>query len=426
MRKRGGFIIVFLLTTLAIITTSAGDVIAASCDDCHDINGDETHQAHLTASYGPLIASCDVCHDVNSFPDVHYPPRFSDGEYFAHTTVCNTCHSPGGDYDGVDGSNIGAKGNWDTGVYNGSALQAGKEKWCVGCHDDDPSMVNNVRAPNIAGNGVDYGYYKTGHGMHGNKKAITCLECHDRTLTHVDGEARTYDADADNYQAGYRLKSVDGEAPMDIPRTYPLPKFADQFRLCFSCHDSAAFSNWDNTSTNFRADVNDSCDPLDPTVYPEAGSGQGARFVNKHFLHLAKTTRVIYDSDFNGVSPDSAPSCPACHNVHGPRLKAEGGITHAPGMIRTGELIGRETSLNLDYFTSQCPDEITSPSNELFDATTGDSTGGSMFNDPTQFQNNWLRGGVCGMCHIMGEPYWREARDLNMVLKYNHATSAMT
>jgi len=46
---------------------------------------------------------------------------------------------------------------------NGELLHS-KEKWCVGCHDDDPSMVNGVSAPNITGDDVNYGYYKTGHG----------------------------------------------------------------------------------------------------------------------------------------------------------------------------------------------------------------------------------------------------------------------
>jgi len=193
MRKAAGLLFVFLLTTLAVITSSFGD------------QTDSSHQAHLTAGNGPHIASCDVCH-VESYAGV-----FIDGQDFANTTVCDTCHSPGGVYDGVDDSNIGAKGNWASGIYDeesGELLQ-GKEKWCIGCHDDNPSVVNGVSAPNIAGDDIDYGYYKTGHGKHGNEQAITCLACHDSTLMHVDGDARTYSAAADNYQAGYRLKLVD-------------------------------------------------------------------------------------------------------------------------------------------------------------------------------------------------------------------------
>ena len=54
-------------------------------------------------------------------------------------------------------------------------------------------------------------------------------------------------------------------------------------------------------------------------------------------------------------------------------------VTNAPGMIRTGELIGRESegALNFDYFVNPCPDTTLSPTNELFDDT-GDSTGGQI------------------------------------------------
>ena len=94
MRKTVGFLFVLLLATITIITTSSGDETESS------------HLVHLTAGYGPLIASCDVCH-VES-----YAGEFIDGQDFANTNVCDTCHSPGGAYNGVDDSDIGAKDNW--------------------------------------------------------------------------------------------------------------------------------------------------------------------------------------------------------------------------------------------------------------------------------------------------------------------------
>ena len=145
--------------------------------------------------------------------------------------------------------------------------------------------------------------------------------------------------------------------------------------------------NSDNTDTNFRADVDDSGVALVPPA-------------NRHAYHLF--TKPVWDSDWDGVSTDSAPSCTTCHNVHGPQLKA-GAITHAPAMIRTGELIGRESegALNLDYFINPYPDTTTSPTNEL-----SGSTGGAMkFSSGTVTEN-----GVCGMCHATNEPYWREAK----------------
>ena len=234
-------------------------------------------------------------------------------------------------------------------IYSGSDFQPGKEKWCVGCHDDVPRLQQGCRyaaacvadpncvfAPNIAGDDIDYGYYKTGHGKYVSE-SITCLACHDPDSEHVvDGVARTYSAAADNYQAGYRLKSVGGGAPLEIPRQATVT--ADQFRQCFSCHDSAPFMNSLNLDTNFRADVDDLCVALVPPV-------------NRHVTHLSITSSE-YDSDFDGGSADSPPSCPACHNVHGPRLRV--GTTNAPAMIRTGELIGLEGALDLDYFINPC------------------------------------------------------------------------
>ena len=96
---------------------------------------------------GPGIY-CSVCHDIDNMP------RFRSGEdldgdgliNLAETDVCNDCHSPNGTYNGVDTTNgsVGAKDNWNSGgVYDGNnKLKAGKEKWCAGCHDEDPSIID--------------------------------------------------------------------------------------------------------------------------------------------------------------------------------------------------------------------------------------------------------------------------------------------
>jgi len=109
------------------------------------------------------------------------------------TDVCNGCHSPGGIYGGIDDPYFGARYNWVDGVYVGSDLAAGKEKWCVSCYDDDPFLVGGGKALNVAGNDVAYGYYLAGHGKNCNQWATSCLTCHDTTLAHVDRrEATTY------------------------------------------------------------------------------------------------------------------------------------------------------------------------------------------------------------------------------------------
>ena len=390
MRKTVGFLIVLLFVNLAIVATSTADQTSIS------------HVAHLSAAHGPQITCTTSCH-VDP-----YAGLFLDGQNLANTTLCDTCHSPGGVYDGVltsgdyegdEASSVGAKNHWELGVYDGAALKHGLEKWCVGCHDDSPSVINGVTAPNMAGDDTTYGYYQTGHGRElGDLQEISCLVCHDASVTHVDGDARTYDAvGLDNYQVGYRLKSVDGQEPMDIPRSSGPP--ADDFGLCFSCHDSTPFLTMDNTDTNFRSDVDDSCEVLDP-----AGG-----LVNKHWYHLQNIGPFWawgYDSDFDGTQ-DSMPSCPACHNVHGPRLKDGPDISNVPAMIRTGELIGRESALNLDYLINSCPDHQTrSATNEL-----SDSTGGAMkFQGPGR--GSVAKNGVCLMCHNEYKPYWREPKEI--------------
>ena len=95
MRKAAGFLLVLLLATLVVIATSSGD------------ETDSSHVVHLTATYGPQI-TCADCHGTET------PPLLSDGPNLTFTTVCDTCHSPGGAYDGVDDPNIGAKTNWSS------------------------------------------------------------------------------------------------------------------------------------------------------------------------------------------------------------------------------------------------------------------------------------------------------------------------
>jgi hypothetical protein len=161
MRKTAGFLLVLFLATLVVITNSYGDG-----DD------DSSHVVHLSDPYGPEIPVCDDCHPIpffGSFADD--PPKNLE-----YTEVCDPCHSPGGAYDGVVSTlgSVGAKDNWSkaeapfdnnsSNIYSGADFQPGKEKWCVGCHDGGSSVINSVSAPDIAGNDIDYGYYKTGHG----------------------------------------------------------------------------------------------------------------------------------------------------------------------------------------------------------------------------------------------------------------------
>ncbi len=390
------------------------------CIECH-LHGNQfaapfakAHITHIRADKGPHLA-CSTCH---SDPFQFKPTRFADGLEFAETGVCNDCHSPEGDYDGVNDSAIGAKANWAEGVYDDlNDLKPGKEKWCVGCHDGTPSAIDGVLAPNIAGDesaitpyGSGWGFYKSGHGVPASQvypasgvkgAGRGCLDCHDASKGHIDGEPRSYSADGDyltwdpasaGYQEGYRLKDVsggyEGKYPMHIPRTghvFP-PGFREsaEFALCFECHDESKLYNagdpltGEGAGTNFRNNVD-------------------GTWISMHDLHTDGRngpwgpTTPQYDSDYDGVA-DSRISCPACHNVHG---------SPSPVMLRHGELISSMgTSDKVPSLDFQYTPEGSYP-------MLGDSTGGK-----TRFigggPGNPSKNGVCNMCHNDQTVYTRQ------------------
>lgn len=172
----------------------------AGCESCHGHDagyeyapgefseGAGTVQSHSTHTEndaddlkGPNIG-CDVCHDTDNYPYFKSgTDTDGDGLYsLTETDVCDNCHSPGGVFDGVttSGDSIGARDNWSTGVYEGTALAAGKEKWCAGCHDDQPaySMAETVIPVIVDDPDAEFvcswpwtaeaGYYGTGSRYH--------------------------------------------------------------------------------------------------------------------------------------------------------------------------------------------------------------------------------------------------------------------
>ena len=62
---------------------------------------DPPHVTHLTAARGPGITDCADCHTGT--------PAYDNED----TGACDTCHSPGGVWDGVDDVDVGALNNWD-------------------------------------------------------------------------------------------------------------------------------------------------------------------------------------------------------------------------------------------------------------------------------------------------------------------------
>ncbi len=350
-----------------------------------------SHNRHVAGGSGNHLAlACDYCHTSD-------PSVFQDGEPFATTAVCNACHSPGGMINGVDDPEVGARTNWANGIYVNDTLPAGKERWCSGCHDLGSSVIEGVSAPPVAGD-TTWGFSATGHGRN---NALGCLDCHDATTTHIDGQDGTYVATLDNYQAGYRLADVNGGAPLVVPRIggslgNPLsdPTYYD---LCLQCHDKYALfggplapagpyfsTTW---GTNFRNDA--------PMIIPD-GLGTdismltitGVDAANSHLTHMSGVP-WSYDSDHDGEM-DSRNTCVSCHNVHG---------STEPEMIRDGKLVGHDSGLNFAYVRYDrhenripCGDTIIMTSDNV---APENSHGGIMRS--TTGQN-----GSCTFCHCSG------------------------
>ncbi len=359
----------------------------ADCGDCHGSSG--SHAIHIADDRGPDIG-CGDCHDTDNFPD------FADGNELLETNVCDDCHSLGGTYNGVNtiGNSVGAKDNWSDGVYNGDYLASGKEKWCVGCHDDVPAVIDMASAPNVSP------FWTVGHGR---SATVACENCHDTTFTHIDGEPRTYAFDSAYYsqsgvayQAGYRLGLVNGEVPLMIPANYgttfgySAQTMKDNaFRLCFDCHDKDKLL--DNTpgngiDSNFKASL-----PNPPRNYSYAW-GSGAN-INEHVSHIMNYVGPFADSDWdigtNGAGGSNGcvtlMACSSCHNVHG--VAGVSGSTNEV-MVRDGSLVVR-TGYGFSYViedgaypqvTSTGATQATSVG-AIFRSNTGGMCGGSMCHD---------------------------------------------
>ena len=91
----------------------------------------KSHATHFFSNKGPQLShdesGCYVCH-ADGHKQCVGQPLFADLLPLSVTHVCDNCHSPGGAYDGVDDLQIGAKANWDAGIYEADGtIKAGKE-----------------------------------------------------------------------------------------------------------------------------------------------------------------------------------------------------------------------------------------------------------------------------------------------------------
>ena len=397
-----------------------GDLRGTNCTTCHSHDLDDipstndgfmvsmygvgSHSIHITEnSKGPVPMGCQDCHNTSDFS------KFNDGQNFVNTNVCDTCHSPNGGIDGVNHPAIGAKSNWNEGIYDdtGETIQSGKEQWCAGCHDNQPALIEETQAPPVAGDNVTYGFYVNGHGR--TSANTDCQDCHNVNLSHIDGNQRTYSFDSlyyasdqsgSAYSEAYRLTSIDGQVPLMVPANYNLTFGYNAalirdtaFRLCFDCHDSSQvfdFTPEDGINSNFKSSL-----PNPPQNYSYAwGSGSDR---SEHTAHLLNFIGPFWDSDWDSLTTsadsingcDSLLSCSSCHNVHG--ASGGHGSTNEP-MIRDG-MLAQRTGYD---FTYVIPDgdypQVTS-----IGATQTNSVGAIFRNDT---------GNMCGgfMCHSNPSP----------------------
>ena len=142
--------------------TKPGHHYLEDCTTCHGNHctqfqeaggapSDPGHNTHITENpRGPDPLECAVCHGGGSY----------DLSEIVGSGACDTCHSPGGAFDGVNDATIGAAANWDSGVYDadGKTLQSGKGQWCAGCHDAGVAFSRAEIIPPVIVDNLDATY----------------------------------------------------------------------------------------------------------------------------------------------------------------------------------------------------------------------------------------------------------------------------
>lgn len=331
-----------------------GGSSGAECANCHghdngwnggSYNGTtashSTHTDHDADDLrGPALA-CDACHDLQSIPyfrsgvDSNGDGRFE----LAETDVCDTCHSPGGSFDGVSDAAVGAKHNWSEGIYDGGALRAGKQDWCVTCHDQAPSVIGGRTAANKVGDGVNYGYYVTGHGRTttyprmswqattatGNPGAgQSCSACHDTVQPHIaPAEASDRLLYPNDQSDSSCLHCHDqGGSAVNPPQFYTsaaaFESSAHKGVLCTACHDVHGSVGGTASTYGAMTTANEQalCYQCHTTggVQNDAISGAGLATNIQQAFGMSSTHQL--GTAFNVGSQSYSLQCTSCHNVH--------------------------------------------------------------------------------------------------------------
>lgn len=155
-----GVIVLFQIIFVWLGTSLASDII---------------HQTHFVGVKGNMGLRCMDCHMVVLEP--------GSSRLALDQAACVTCHSPDGRYDGMLDPEIGAfnPANWpenngESKIFDrNGALRPGKEKWCLGCHDDGTSVIHGIPAPNIAGKYADGVWESPEAAVGGDLKGVPYL-----------------------------------------------------------------------------------------------------------------------------------------------------------------------------------------------------------------------------------------------------------
>jgi len=314
---------------------------ASNCADCHEGSPSTlttgSHPMHFTAVNGPQLASCDACHGPGAASGVHAGHRNGvvnfggeDQQTLAATAVCDECHSPRGGYDGVDNPTVGAKPNWQNGVYaNPDQLKPGLDLWCVTCHDDDPqtpenesSFIQALYAPGVSGDQATFGFYVTGHGRTGSPysgeswqpegangnppAALQCVACHAPGTAHIDG------------------------TPQSAQRLRPELSGNQSGSACAPCHDPGGSAttapNYYVDSASYGASRHGSlqcsaCHDVHGVASPAAAMARGVEEALCYTCHETVQDQFAGVShhdvdDGQQVAHGSRVECTQCHNPH--------------------------------------------------------------------------------------------------------------
>lgn len=293
-----------------------------------DASSQSSHQTHILTDRGPKMV-CRDCHARNV-------PLFKDNKPLATTTICDSCHSPSGIYDGVNDVNIGAKYNWQ-GVYNAYGLIVGKEKWCAGCHDNGISTIKGFSASNISGDGINYGYYITGHGRDtayprmswqeltatGNPGANkSCDSCHNTTSVHIGTDSKRLKSGYDNDNGNTNCNNCHISSPENKFYTgssdYELS--AHNNLKCTDCHDIHN-STYKAMTKGDRQNLCYQChkDPMSGGILNDAlSNNRPGGYISSNDIQEAFSKSEKHDLGtlFNIDNKQYSLECVSCHNIH--------------------------------------------------------------------------------------------------------------